>query len=60
MKKRDIEWMQRHANHGAQLADLAAKYFAVFPPEHRERQIKIWVETMRELIPINEREATRQ
>jgi hypothetical protein len=41
---------------GAALADLVAMFFAGHHPALREEQITLWIECMRNLIPVNEKE----
>ena len=53
MNKYNDQWMRDHAATGVRLADEAADYFLAFPPAARERQIQIWISTMRDLMVVN-------
>ena len=48
------KWYRSHAARGAALADQVAEYFIAFPPQYREEQIAIWLQTMRILMLVNE------
>jgi len=41
---------------GAVLADLVSVYFAGHCPASREEMIRLWIKTMRDLIPASEQE----